>query len=597
MYSLKNIYYLLIILVALKIVFYTINMNHRDKKAESSIQKIANKIEYSENNYFIINNNLAQYSSYFIVNNVNGNLLYKIEMLLVKSNRYEKQGTIKDYVCLLKYTNDQIEELIEIKPDRFYLFKHNQMVKLSFNLHLESFKTYLLNPNSFIVKNIVCAAILKTDFDIKLNNFVVTERKSHKKPLVFPYFYIRYQKPTLVYAKEPRLPSVGLCIQNVFQIPSFLELKNWVDYHLSIGLSEIVFYDATPNKTLTKFIQGNYENNPKLIVKPYEKEKFFVKIYQQFKHLNFSNSLQQTLLKIHQYRFTREIFVRADDLTTNDCFGVMRYKHEFIAHYDLDEIIFPRSLDSIKDFYEKRANYNCENSDKICSLNPFKNGKNLPYFYDYLNSLIESERKGRDREKLRSIDFRRTLTIKSNSNVEVKILKDLKTFINKVKSNSVISYPTSLIISLSSTTEGGNKFIINRGDIDYVKYLYNSYENLLQCSLHSYLNNSIYKDKKLDNNLAQFLYFVTEYEMKNKNFKKIHYYKNVYTIFTHWATDFEEDSWTFIPSPLDGHLIHHFRKTWKNKSYVSTDSIRLLNIDFEYLFFLLKNYSPFCKDH
>ena len=115
------------------------------------------------------------------------------------------------------------------------------------------------------MKQIACAIILKTDFDKKLQNISIID--SISKLVVFPYFYIRYQKPTLIRVQKPRLKSVGLCIQNVFKLSSFLELKNWIDYHLSIGFGEIRFYDAITNKTLTKFIQENYKNKKSIIIK------------------------------------------------------------------------------------------------------------------------------------------------------------------------------------------------------------------------------------------------------------------------------------------------------------------------------------------
>jgi hypothetical protein len=140
----------------------------------------------------------------------------------------------------------------------------------------------------------------------------------------------------------------------------------------------------------------------------------------------------------------------------------------------------------------------------------------------------------------------------------------------------------------------GYEFLIKKDDAGYIKHLYNSYFNLIPCSYNKYFNYSINKDKILDDNLVRLVYFVTPHDMIQKNYKKIHYYKNVYSIFTHWATDYENDSWTFIPSSMDGHLIHHFRKSWKFRPDISIDSIRLFNIDYEYLFFLLKHFSDFC---
>ena len=583
------------------LVFFEIYFSKSENETFLPTPKLSKNIEYSENNHFIINNNLAQYSSYIIIQKENNKSTHQIETLLLKSTKYEKIPKKIDYLCILKYTKDQRDENIEIKPTKFYLFNHNETVKLSFTLHLNSFKTFQDDPNNFDIQKIVCAVILINDFDKNLKTLSInpiTSNTTHQLPLVFPYFYIRYQRPMLIYAQIPRLPSVGLCIQQVYNISSPLQLKNWIDYHLYIGIGEIRFYDAIANKLLTKFIQENYKNNQKITVTPYKKHNIFDNIYDQFKHLNLPNALKEKLYNSHRFRLNREFFTRADDLTTNDCFTVLRYKHEFIAHYDLDEIIFPRNFDNIKDFYGKKANYNCKNSIEICSINPFtfKNSQNQNqnYIYEYINSLIESERKGRDREKLRSIDFRRTLMIKPNDIVETRILKDLKNIITKVDSNLSISYPLDLFIPLALRKKVGYKFLIQKEDIDYIKYLYKTYFDLIPCSYNEQLKDSINTHKMFDDNFFRLFYFMTPYDTKQKNYKKIHYYKNVYSIFTHWASDFEEDSWTLIPSPNEGHLIHHFRNSWKFRPDISTDSIRLLNIDYEYLFFLLKHYSSFC---
>jgi hypothetical protein len=245
----------------------------------------------------------------------------------------------------------------------------------------------------------------------------------------------------------------------------------------------------------------------------------FENFYNQFKQINFSEELKDNLLKSHRFRFNREFIIRADDLTTNDCFSVMRYKHEFIAHYDLDEIIFPRNFDNVLDFCGKNSRYNCRNPNEICSLNPFtfNNSKSKNYFYDYLNSFIESERNGRDREKLRSIDFRRTLTLKPNEKVEVKILKDIQNIISSIDSNASIFFPLRLFIPLAERKKVGYEFLIKRDDVSYIKYLYNSYFDLIPYSYNKFLKDSINLDKVLDENLVRLIYFVTPYDLRQKN--------------------------------------------------------------------------------
>ena len=81
--------------------------------------------------------------------------------------------------------------------------------------------------------------------------------------------------------------------------------------------------------------------------------------------------------------------------------------------------------------------------------------------------------------------------------------------------------------------------------------------------------------------------------------KKIHYYKNVKTLWVHWAWDVEkiQGTWTCCDdNSLEGGFVLHFRENirriWK-ANY--TGSIRKLNFDFEYVYFLLKHFTNYCK--
>lgn len=510
---------------------------------------------FVDNFQYIYNNNIAQYSSYIIIEKTS---FYHIEALIVRSGKNE------DFVCVLKYHKDQKNEIVQLNVDKMFRSHHNESKKLSFKLNLNSFKSYLENPPYFEVDSIVLAVILKSDFYLK-----DALKKTNQD--IFPFSFITYQKPIIIKAYQPRLPSVGLCVHKTYQINSFLSLKNWIDYHLSFGIGDIRFYDAIENKTLTKFIEKTYGKNKKLTVVPYQR-----KVISSFDY--------------QKRRFNRLIDIRGGEITRNDCFTVLRCKHEFVAHYDLDEFIFPRSLNNYEDFYKRQSNYSCENKNSICSLNPFGHSKDKNYFYNYLNSLIEKERKGRDREKLRSVDFRRTIAFKPSDENTILTINQLKNIIEATNSHEIHSYPLDIFIRMNKLKNLGYRFLIEKKDVDYVKYLYRSYENLVPCSFNKYLKESINRDLSL----IRFLYFVTEYGMKDKNYKKIHYYKNVNTIFTHWPLDYEEDTWTFIPSPENGHIVHHFREQFKPSQQNFTDSIRLLSVDYEYLFFLLKRFSKFC---
>jgi hypothetical protein len=80
-------------------------------------------------------------------------------------------------------------------------------------------------------------------------------------------------------------------------------------------------------------------------------------------------------------------------LSVNDCYTVMKQKYEFIAHFDLDEMIFPRNFTNTEDFYEKSEYFTCNNVSKICNANVFTNSYNQVksfvgikdnYLYNYI---------------------------------------------------------------------------------------------------------------------------------------------------------------------------------------------------------------------
>ena len=78
--------------------------------------------------------------------------------------------------------------------------------------------------------------------------------------------------------------------------------------------------------------------------------------------------------------------------------------------------------------------------------------------------------------------------------------------------------------------------------------------------------------------------------------KAINYYKNVKSLFIHYAIDAVKDHWSFHASEGDGNFLSHFRvnvNTFFKANF--SGSIRKVNIDYEYVFFLLKNHTMFCE--
>ena len=157
------------------------------------------------------------------------------------------------------------------------------------------------------------------------------------------------------------------------------------------------------------------------------------------------------------------------------------------------------------------------------------------------------------------------------------------------KNNSNFQFPQSIFLS-SAPFIKGHTFRIEKNDIDFIKYLYKSYHNLIPCIYKDYLRNI----EGLDKNFIRYLYYVTE--GNERMAKAIHYYKNVKSLFVHYAADSTQNNWSFSPDSLKGNYLSHFRDDITEiYSRNFSGSIRKLNIDYEFLFLLLKNYTSFCE--
>jgi hypothetical protein len=355
------------------------------------------------------------------------------------------------------------------------------------------------------------------------------------------------------------VPAVGLCVHNTWTFSSDSIIIDWIKLQLSFGIAEIRFYDATKFKNLTKIVLENFaKENSRLTILPFDKfnilENYIESLFNGVLTKTFPTKLKIIMLNRQQDIFSRVLKTSAGHITLNDCFTNLRLKYEFIAHYDLDELLLPRVFDN-NQFFENKKAYTCSKSDSaVCSTNPFKIssfGNN--HMYEYIKSLIENESNGRNIEKLSSINFRRTLTFKPKKEIEIKLINDLKNIIDNSNKNS-LNFPAEVFVQTNHLQKYGHKFIIKKEDTDYVKFLYNTYTRFLSFVDDQYLSNI---SKSFNSSFVRYLF----YHQKENDYKpkKVHYYKNVYSVFTHWAVDFENDIWELMPSPYSGHLVHHYR--------------------------------------
>ena len=619
-----NIFQIILILSVTAVILGIFLFNLQSNDSDSIVLLIKNasrlnlelRKNYAENRKFVINNNLALYSSYIIADkDIYDRRSYSIEVFVQFNKKYVKSQNKDDFRCVIKYLseNDTIGEIFEIKVFESPSFYWEENKKLIFKFNPKVFKSFINNPEGFDVNNIVIAVILKKDFDpnSNLDSLIIdlNDSEKMKESIVLPYTLIKFQVPTIIQSQVPRLPSVSLCAHYIHAKPP--QLLSWFDLHLALGIKEIVVYDAMHDKSVSKIINEKYANDNRVHVMPfdigYEDLCNDNILFKQFTETNCPKIVRKQMIASCKSFFLLEFQERYnwrnkhEQMTSNECFTFLSKKYEFIGYFDLDEFVFPRStgISFFNDFNGAKM-FNEDNFNQICSLNPFMNNINLNEvknsslvkqysIYDYIMSLINEHKGRRSIQKLASISFLHSAFLIPLSFHEKELILDLKLFADQINNGTVLQYPLKLILG-DRSKQFGHTFLITKDDISYVKDLYKSVMSINQSIYPKYLG----KIDKIDQTLVRYLYYVTE--TNERMGKAIHYYKNVKSLFVHYAQEVKWDHWSFEPSPSNGHFLSHYRddvSDMYNKNFIS--SIRKLNIDFEYVTFLLKNFTKFCK--
>lgn len=523
---------------------------------------------------FIVNNNLAQYSSYITKHDNK----YVIEVYIFSNFNYApNENLIEVYSCLLKFYDTgstvNTEKVIELNATSSsgYYFASNRMIRFELtDLEIEKyFPSKILN-----IQNVVVAVIRKDEYDKNLNESQLNSKMdsinvSKFNQIILPYSLVIFQKPIIIDENRNLQKSVSSCIPFSYgdRIP---HLENWIDMHLKFGIEEIMFYDSTSNNLISKLLQSDkYKNEKRLKVRPYRIS--FVDICSEHGLARSDFNKVTDVLKVNCKEFFDLEFKeylagrqKHEQITSNDCLTHMSKYHEFVAYYDIDEFIFPRTLN-----ITYKPQFSCTDKSSLCSMRPFTYTEVNPY-YNYVDSLVEKYRNGRDKSKLSSISFEHAAYLIQNEQVE-KLFTEFGSIITSI---NMTKFPMSLILGEPPRT---HKFVVEESDLEHVRYLYSGYNEFAKCLFKS-LNSSL-------NSLFQrFVYFRTEPEQRWP--KCIHYSKNVFSVFPHYPTHVAVDTWDFFPSYVDGNMLPHFRNdmNWFDGQFNST--IKKLNIDFEYLIFV-----------
>ena len=508
------------------------------------------KKKYGENNKYIINNKVAQYSTFIVVDQDDLNKIeYRIEAYIYLNYRYvERFGPKENFLCLIKFINkiNNSEKIIEIESSES--FRNSKMIynKKVFFLDLDNFGNN--TDTQYLLDNLYVAVIWKNDFNktlhmdglVKIINTLKVNQTAE-----FPYSLIKFQKPDVIKNIQPRSKSVGLCVHYTYEIPN--QIIEWLDIQLEIGIAEIMFYDAIENNNLTKLLHSKYNNDKRIVVKPYNiylddicNEKV---LFEQFIGIGFPKEVRKYLIKdcseFFESQFLKryELRIFHEKITSNDCYTILSQKHELIGYYDLDEFVFPRTLDLLEDFSKKNNYYSCSsNSSKaICDSNPFyfKNSSNNK-IYNYLNSIITELSKNRSMDDFIAVYFYHASFLTPNE-VETSFMKDLKSIVDDFDNGKDIFFP--LILKLHDPVrEAAHIFLIHFHQLEHIRFLLKSYYSFIPCIYNQTLKNI----KTLETSLIRHLYYITEdLERLGKAFC---YYKNIAALTPHGA-DFDKRKW------------------------------------------------------
>jgi hypothetical protein len=572
------------------------NIANKSKISNTNKQTdLINRKHYSLNKIFLINNNLAQFSSYLIIDeeSINTNI-YKIEVFIHLNYKYIADfGPKENFKCLVKiegntYKQVEIIELDIIDAPKLF-WKNNK--KFECNLNIENSLVYKQNKENFDLNNIFIALIYTKDFDknLSVENFSNKMRQSYQ---ILPYSLIKYQTPDKLRSVEPRLKSISLCAHYIYKVPS--NILTWFNMNFSFKINEIMIYDGTLNGALKKFLIDNYGEDKRITIVPFKitfnefcnETLLFEQYSESDLPLNLRIYLKESCKIFFLQEFSEPIHWRwyFEQLTANDCFAILSRKHEFIGRYDTDEFIFPRSFNSFKNFNVKKTSNNIEDFNSICSSTPFYFNNNTQSscdycFYDYIISIVKMNLNGRDLTKLSSIRFNNVLYMSPNF-YEKLFISSIGNLIEKL--NETTKFPLHLYL----TDTDGYSFIVEQDDLDYINYLFKTYNRFISNIYETFIKNISSVDR-----------FLLRYMYISIGSKEIHFYKNVKSIYHHYHLATANDSWNFNVSLFDGHFMGHFRNdpSWLYKGKLS-GSIRNVNFDFEHIFYLLQKFTTFCDN-
>jgi hypothetical protein len=297
----------------------------RDDKTNENFTKIY------PNGFWIVNYNVAQYSSYVIANR---DKQIRIESLILLSYHNENRLRIlKDVRCT--YMKRGVNRVYIVNVDRVVdiVSKDDTGTKVLWKIECYLKEVDLANDSLYV------AIVDFRDFDIgsRFSNFQPDSG-------MLPAEYIQFQESDKINQSAPKKQGVAHCVHMVYlNDTNSLDTNitiNWLKLQRHIGIDTVRMYAFKINSKIIDHIKSNFD----------DKFLTFIKYPTEFHDIckwQSENSLKNPVFKLMLDLCTKAIerhfgmkgvaYGQHERINTNDCYLNFRHTHEFVTNYDIDE--------------------------------------------------------------------------------------------------------------------------------------------------------------------------------------------------------------------------------------------------------------------
>jgi hypothetical protein len=494
------------------------------------------------NQQWFYNQDIAQYSTYVIKNATH---TWIEALVLVGYSGKDSSLTSNDLVCLIRVenTNEIVEFNLTALKNAYFGYPRKAIV--------------LLEDRKFH----------ETDLS------VAVMRKAHNSS----HEYLNFQATGKLTVQEPRTKAIAQCIAHVRHFTD--THKKFLKMQQNFGIKEFILHDSTRNQDLTKFLQNNPEYEF-VTLRQYNQNPATICNRSVAGMLNRADVNRTHVARFNEMclQYTRTYIDvptwNHEELSLNDCYITLGYTYEFVAVYDLDEFVFPRTQSP-----QTSESQVCDMTS-ACQKTSFGTSH-----YAYIKSIVNNHWHTDDHSKLGSVCFSHVAML--TPDIAQKILKSLKGLVGQLKANgSTVLYP--FVHDVDATVS----FQIDKGDENYLDYLV-GFNDQVQC-LFSKMNGS----KTIADEHKRYMYHLLP---SNYRFGKcIHYTKNVAMLFGHWGYGVTGKS--ISANFTNGEFLAHFRPSLSNYYYEHQNNeklitpIKSLNFDIEFVNFMVKTYTNSCTN-